>query len=189
MSEQLYTDFRFQHGQTFEVGRDAEVQETVMIETDFSWQCADGDNEKQLFLKMTNQLQSEGVAMTRDVFAAIKATVDFTKTISEKGRTYCRVDMMVTCLELALTAQLICLSDVTPVCTDNGSVAQLLALPACTNNAQIQPNDARRRVCLRSPPDLDVPLQRVTEALLSTSARVRADTDGGAGGSCGNRGE
>jgi hypothetical protein len=94
-----------------------------------------------------------------------------------------------TCLELALTAQLICLLDVTPVCTDNGSVAQLLGLPACINTAPIQSNYVRRRVWLRSPPELDVPLQRVTEALLSTSARVRADADGRAGGSCRNRGE
>jgi hypothetical protein len=87
MSEQLYTDFRFQHGQTFEVGRRNEVQETVMTKADLSWQCARGGNAKELFLEVANQLQSEGVVITRDLFAVIKATVDFTKTISEKGRT------------------------------------------------------------------------------------------------------
>jgi hypothetical protein len=53
---------------------------------------------------------------------------------------------MMTCLELALTAQLFCLSDETPVCTDNGSVAQLLDLPFCTRAEAIQPNDTRRRI-------------------------------------------
>jgi hypothetical protein len=37
-----------------------------------------------------------------------------------------------TCLELALTAQLICVSGQTIVCTDNGSIAQLLHTAACT---------------------------------------------------------
>jgi hypothetical protein len=44
------------------------------------------ENEKELFLEMANQLQNEGVAVTHDVFAVIKATVDFTKEILEKGR-------------------------------------------------------------------------------------------------------
>jgi hypothetical protein len=46
---------------------------------------------------------------------------------------------MMTCLELALTAQLICLSDHTPVCTDNGSIAQLIDVPACTSTEPSQP--------------------------------------------------
>ena len=39
---------------------------------------------------------------------------------------------MMTCIELALTAQLICYSDHTFVCTDNGSVAKLIGVSACT---------------------------------------------------------
>ena len=53
---------------------------------------------------------------------------------------------MMTCLELELTAQLICMVDGTPVCTDNGSIAQLLGLPVCTSTEAIQPNDVRRRI-------------------------------------------
>jgi hypothetical protein len=75
---------------------------------------------------------------------------------------------MMTCLELALTAQLICLSDETPVCTDNGSVAQLLGLPACTSTEPIHPGDARRRtqgwVNPHGPVRLDVPLQPLARA-------------------------
>jgi hypothetical protein len=37
-----------------------------------------------------------------------------------------------TCFELALTAQLICVSGQTIVCTDNGSIAQLLHIAGCT---------------------------------------------------------
>jgi hypothetical protein len=70
---------------------------------------------------------------------------------------------MMTCLELALTAQLICLSDETPVCTDNGSIAQLLGLPVCTSTEAIQQNDARRRIqgwfYARGPLGLDAPSQ------------------------------
>jgi hypothetical protein len=44
------------------------------------------ENEKELFLEIANQLQSEGVAVTHDVFAVVKATVDLTKEILEKGR-------------------------------------------------------------------------------------------------------
>jgi hypothetical protein len=81
---------------------------------------------------VATQLQSEGVAVTHDVFVGIKATVDFTKEILEKGRVVAL--SLMTCLELALTAQLICLADGTPVCTDNGSVAQLLGLPCLHHN-------------------------------------------------------
>ena len=59
------------------------------------------------------------------------------------GRTE-RHSTMMTCLELALTAQLICLSDHTLVCTDNGSIAQLLDIPACTSTERSQPNDDLR---------------------------------------------
>ena len=38
-------------------------------------------------------------------------------------------DNMMTCVQLALTAQLICFSDHTFVCTDNGSLAHLSASP------------------------------------------------------------
>ena len=57
-----------------------------------------------------------------------------------RGRT-----AMMTCVELALTAQLICLSDHTPVCTDNGSIAQLIGVPACSSTEPSQPNDDLRR--------------------------------------------
>jgi hypothetical protein len=43
---------------------------------------------------------------------------------------------MVTCVELALTAQLICFSNQTFVCTDNGSLAQLIGVSACTGPDQ-----------------------------------------------------
>lgn len=49
-----------------------------------------------------------------------------------KERAHGRTAMM-TCVELALTAQLFCLSDHTPVCTDNGSIAQLIGVPACSS--------------------------------------------------------
>ena len=41
-------------------------------------------------------------------------------------------DKMITCVKLALTAQLICVSDHTFVCTDNGSLAQLIGVSAYT---------------------------------------------------------
>ena len=53
---------------------------------------------------------------------------------------------MITCVKLALTAQLICVSDHTFVCTDNGSLAQLIGVSACTGPDRSQPNDDRRRV-------------------------------------------
>jgi hypothetical protein len=53
---------------------------------------------------------------------------------------------MMTCLELALTAQLICVSGQTIVCTDNGSIAQLLGAPACTIVERSQPDDDQRRI-------------------------------------------
>ena len=39
---------------------------------------------------------------------------------------------MMICIELALTAQLFCYSDHTFVCTDNGSLAKLIGISACT---------------------------------------------------------
>ena len=45
---------------------------------------------------------------------------------------------MMICLTLALTAQLICSSDDKLVCTDNGSIAQLIDVPACTSTEQGQ---------------------------------------------------
>jgi hypothetical protein len=48
---------------------------------------------------------------------------------------------MLTCFELALTAQLICLSAQTPVCADNGSIAQILGVPACPGAERSQSND------------------------------------------------
>jgi hypothetical protein len=55
-------------------------------------------------------------------------------------------DKMITCVKLALTGQLICVSDQTLVCTDNGSLAQLIGVSACTGPDRSQPNDDRRRV-------------------------------------------
>ena len=55
-------------------------------------------------------------------------------------------DKMITCVKLALTAQLICVSDHTFVCTDNGSLAQLIGVSACTGPDRSQPNDDPRRV-------------------------------------------
>jgi hypothetical protein len=43
--------------------------------------------DKELFLEVVTQLQSEGVEATHEVFTAIKATVDLMKEMSEKGRT------------------------------------------------------------------------------------------------------
>ena len=43
---------------------------------------------------------------------------------------------MMTCIELALTAQLVCYSDHTFVCTDNGSLAKLIGVSACTGPGQ-----------------------------------------------------
>jgi hypothetical protein len=42
--------------------------------------------DKKLFLEVVAQLQNEGVVTTDDVFVVIKATVDLTKEILEKGR-------------------------------------------------------------------------------------------------------
>jgi len=42
--------------------------------------------DKELFLEVVAQLQNEGVVITDDVFVVIKATVDLTKEILEKGR-------------------------------------------------------------------------------------------------------
>jgi len=53
---------------------------------------------------------------------------------------------MMTCVQLALTAQLICFSDHTFVCTDNGSLAHLIGVSACTGPDRSQANDDRRRV-------------------------------------------
>jgi hypothetical protein len=44
------------------------------------------DADKKLFLEVVAQLQNEGVVTTDDVFVVIKATVDLTKEILEKGR-------------------------------------------------------------------------------------------------------
>jgi hypothetical protein len=65
-------------------------------------------------------------------------------------------DKMITCVKLTLTAQLICFSDHTFVCTDNGSLAQLIGVSACTGPDRSQPNDDRRRVPGQS--DLAVPV-------------------------------
>jgi hypothetical protein len=43
---------------------------------------------------------------------------------------------MMTCIELALTAQLFCYSDHSFVCTDNGSLAKLIGVSACTGPGQ-----------------------------------------------------
>ena len=43
---------------------------------------------------------------------------------------------MMTCVQLALTAQLICFSDHTFVCTDNGSLAHLIGVSACLIGAK-----------------------------------------------------
>jgi hypothetical protein len=51
-----------------------------------------------------------------------------------------------TCVELALTAQLICVSGQTIVCTDNGSIAQLLGVAACTITERSRRNDEHRRI-------------------------------------------
>ena len=53
---------------------------------------------------------------------------------------------VMTCLELALTAQLICVSGQTIVCTDNSSIAQLLGVPACTITERSRSNDDYRRI-------------------------------------------
>ena len=53
---------------------------------------------------------------------------------------------VMTGLEPALTAQLICMSGQTIACTDNGSIAQLLAVPACTITERSRPNDDHRRI-------------------------------------------
>jgi hypothetical protein len=57
-----------------------------------------------------------------------------------------------TCLALALTAQLICLSDHTLVCTDNGSVAQLLNIPTCNRIERNPPNDNQGRTAVLDRP-------------------------------------
>lgn len=44
-------------------------------------------DDQELFLDVATELQSEGVVITHEVFGVIKATVDFTKEILEKGRT------------------------------------------------------------------------------------------------------
>src|SRR6476620_7516730 len=53
---------------------------------------------------------------------------------------------VMTCLELALTAQLICVSGQTIVCSDNSSIAQLLGAPACTVTERSLSNDDYRRI-------------------------------------------
>ena len=53
---------------------------------------------------------------------------------------------VMTCLELALTAQLICVSGQTIVCTDNSSIAQLLGVSACTITERSRSNDDYRRI-------------------------------------------
>ena len=53
---------------------------------------------------------------------------------------------VMTCLELALTAQLICMSGRTIVCTDNSSIAQLLGTPACTITEQSRTKYDCRRI-------------------------------------------
>jgi hypothetical protein len=63
---------------------------------------------------------------------------------------------MMTCVELALTAQLICFSNQTFVCTDNGSVAQLMGVSACTGPDQSQSDDDWRRVSGRR--DVAIPV-------------------------------
>jgi hypothetical protein len=47
----------------------------------------------------------------------------------------------VTCVELALSAQLICFSEHAFACTDNGSLAHLIGVSACTGPGRSQPTD------------------------------------------------
>jgi hypothetical protein len=42
---------------------------------------------------------------------------------------------MIFCVEIALTAQLVCMSHQALECTDNGSLAQFLVVPPCTDIA------------------------------------------------------
>jgi hypothetical protein len=53
---------------------------------------------------------------------------------------------VMTCLLLALTAQLICVSGRTIVCTDNSAIAQLLGVPACTITERSRSNDDHTRI-------------------------------------------
>ena len=78
---------------------------------------------------------------------------------AEKTYENIRLNFAMTCVELALTAQLICFSDHTFVCTDNGSIAQLIGVSACT-----------RRVPGR---DLAVPVSTIGDG---TSSHARAVT-------------
>jgi hypothetical protein len=54
------------------------VKDRLKIET---------SEDQELFLEVATELQSEGVVVTHEVLAVIKATVASTKEILEKGRT------------------------------------------------------------------------------------------------------
>jgi hypothetical protein len=43
----------------------------------------EANQDKETFLEVVNRLQSEGVVITHDVFAAIQATIDLTKEAIE----------------------------------------------------------------------------------------------------------
>jgi hypothetical protein len=43
----------------------------------------EANQDKETFLEVVNRLQSEGVIITHDVFAAIQATIDLTKEAIE----------------------------------------------------------------------------------------------------------
>jgi hypothetical protein len=79
----------------------------------------------------------------------MQRTDDFhfgTSSVASRDTVAAERSSVMTCLELALTAQLICVSGQTIVCTDNGSIAQLLGAAACTITERSRPNDDHRRI-------------------------------------------
>jgi hypothetical protein len=79
----------------------------------------------------------------------MQRTNDFnlgTSSVASRDTVAAKRSFMMTCLELALTAQLICVSGQTIVCTDNGSIAQLLGVPGCTITERSRPNDDHRQI-------------------------------------------
>jgi len=81
---------------------------------------------------------------------------------------------MMTCRELALTAQLICLSDHTPVCTDNGSIAQLIDVPACSST---EPSQRTTRVPRTDRSKWDEAVRLLTLDLTPVHAHIQIITD------------
>jgi hypothetical protein len=71
---------------------------------------------------------------------------------------------VMTCLVLALTAQLICVSGQTISCADNSAIAQLLGVPACTRTERSRSND--------EPSAIDL---CVDDASKKVFARIRLD--------------